>query len=307
MAVYTHIDKDILRSLQLPISSLEEIKPIAEGIDNSNYIIKANAKRYVLTIIENMKGATCAPILTSSHELSLLGLPHPKIIYRNLENNIIGKPVILAEFVEGEHITEVNNVILQNVATYLAKLHNSNYNSDIENRLSLAKLNNIAADIKGIIPVEYEIIINQALFKLNAVDMRICQRGFIHADLFPDNIKFYQDGSISGVFDFYFACEDYYLYDLAIALNAWCFDNGILNKARFDHFISIYKRESNLPEEDFAYLNLMLIRAALRIMLTRLYDKTKYKEGDLVIAKDPLEYKMILEAHMKDAYEYASF
>ena len=126
-------------------------------------------------------------------------------------------------------------------------------------------------------------------------------QGFIHADMFPDNVFFY-DNKISGVIDFYFSCIDILAYDLAIAINAWCFDkNFVFNEKKFNSLITGYSSIRNLSEEELFYLPLLSQAAAMRFLLTRLYDWFHTSKNANVVPKNPREYITKLRYHSKIA------
>ncbi len=121
--------------------------------------------------------------------------------------------------------------------------------------------------------------------------------GTIHADLFPDNVFFLGD-RLSGIIDFYFACTDFYAYDLAVCLNAWCFEpNNAFNATKARGFIASYRKLRPMPAEELAALPLLARGSALRFLLTRLYDWLNRPAGALVKPKDPLEYLRKLRFH----------
>jgi homoserine kinase type II len=123
--------------------------------------------------------------------------------------------------------------------------------------------------------------------------------GICHADLFPDNV-FFLGSELSGLIDFYFACNDFLVYDLAICLNAWCFErNNSFNVTKARHMLTAYRRERNTSDAEIAALPTIARGAAIRFLLTRLYDWLNHPEGAFVKPKDPREYLSILQFHQR--------
>ena len=130
--------------------------------------------------------------------------------------------------------------------------------------------------------------------------------GIIHADLFPDNV-FFIDDKLSGIIDFYFACNDYYAYELAICINAWCFErDNQFNISKAKSFLKQYNSVREIGTSELISLPILCRAAALRFLLTRLYDEIHRNENDLVTTKDPLEYYDKLRFHqsVKNVSEY---
>ncbi|MEM6901963.1 MAG: phosphotransferase, partial [Pseudomonadota bacterium] len=122
-------------------------------------------------------------------------------------------------------------------------------------------------------------------------------RGIIHADLFPDNV-FFRKEEFSGVIDFYFACEDFFAYEIAICMNAWCFEPDIsFNVTKARQMLKTYQATRPLSEAELAAIPLLARGSALRFLLTRLYDWLNHPEGAMVTPKDPLEYWRKLQFH----------
>ena len=135
------------------------------------------------------------------------------------------------------------------------------------------------------------------LDRLEAAWPRGLPSGVIHADLFPDNV-FFHDRELSGLIDFYFACTDAFAYDLAVCINAWCFEpDGDFNVTKARLLVGHYRDERGLAPEELAALPLLARGSALRFLLTRLYDWLNQPEGALVRPKDPLEYLRRLRFH----------
>ncbi len=131
-------------------------------------------------------------------------------------------------------------------------------------------------------------------------------KGTIHADLFPDNV-FFEGKKISGILDFYFSCHDFLIYDLAITINAWCFKRGKFNQSFFNQIISGYQSERQLTKKEKIQFNILLRGAALRFLLTRLYDKINKKKNSIVTLKDPIEYYGILIFHIQSQERFNYF
>ena len=162
-------------------------------------------------------------------------------------------------------------------------------------------LQNVKMKIKKKFKEIYDNLEKELIFIENNWPINL-PKGIIHADLFKDNI-FFLDNKISGVIDFYFSCYDFYLYDISIVINEWCFEKKekLFNKNFFDAFISNYNSQRKLLEEEISSFNILLRAAAVRILVTRLHDFIFHPNDAVVIKKDPIEYFKILKWHQENS------
>ena len=317
MAVYTEINKSELSSF-LTLYNIEEIikfTGIKEGVENSNFLMESNESKYILTIFEKRTNENDLPYFFNlMNHLNDNKIKCPQVIEDKsgkLYNFIKGKPAVVTSFLEGMSIKKIAPKHCGELGTNLAKFHLASNKLDIkrDNALGIKDLNNLVdainkldlkehKDLLNVINSEYNYLKNEISFDLPS--------GIIHADLFPDNVFFVND-QLSGIIDFYFACNDYYAYELAICINAWCFEgNNEFNISKAKSFLNQYNSIRQISEEELKFLPILARAAALRFLLTRLYDKIHHNEDYLVSSKDPQEYYEKLKFHqtVKNVSEY---
>jgi homoserine kinase type II len=213
-----------------------------------------------------------------------------------------GKPAALVTFLEGVWPRRVFPDHCRALGAALAAMHEAgrDFAGRRANDLSLASwraLNGrIGADADTVQPGLAAEIAGE-LDMLDAHWPRGLPEGVVHADLFPDNV-FFDGGAITGIIDFYFSCNDFFAYDLAVCLNAWCFEpDGAFNVTKARHLLAAYRRVRPLSADEVAALPLLCRGSALRFLLTRLYDWLHTPDGALVRPKDPLEYLYKVRFH----------
>jgi homoserine kinase type II len=308
MAVYTEVsDEDLAAFMaEFDLGPVVSCKGIAEGVENSNYLVHTRTGRYILTLYEKRVAATDLPFfLGLMQHLAARGFPCPvPVRARDGEalRVLCGRPAALISFLEGMWPRRILPWHCQEVGAALAQMHRSGADFPMErpNNLSVAGwrplfeacradadtvLQGLAAEIEA------------ELAGLEGNWPKGLPRGVIHADLFPDNV-FFLGERLSGVIDFYFACTDFTAYDLAICLNAWCFEqDGALNATKARLLLSGYRRVRPLDPLEIAALPLLARGSAMRFLLTRLYDWVNTPAGALVKRKDPKEYLQKLRFH----------
>jgi homoserine kinase type II len=308
MAVYTDIDDDQLDRLleDYDIGRAVACKGIAEGVENSNFLLQTDAGLFILTIYEKRVNAADLPwFLGLLGHLSGRGFPCPVPLVRKdgqVLSQAAGKPAAIVSFLNGRWPRKARPFHAQGVGRGLAQLHvtSEGFSGVRENALSLASwrplLENCGTESDRVMPGLYDALSDE-LDQLEASWPRDLPTGVIHADLFPDNV-FFIDQNLSGIIDFYFACNDAYAYDLAICLNAWCFEtDGAFNITLARQMLHAYRAERPLTRAEFDALPLLARGAALRFLLTRLYDWLNHPEGAMVTPKNPLEYWDKLRFH----------
>ena len=313
MAVYTDLKKEeVVTFLSLyNIGSLVSFSGITEGIENSNYHLKTSTNDFILTLFEKRTDKNDLPFFINiMMYLNEREFKCPKPIVDNKGGylqRLSGKPALIVNFLEGKSKTELTIQDIFTVGSTMAKMHvcSKNYNMKRKNSLS----------ILGWEELLYKCDTSISKTILNEIEPRIIEeirhsldfcknnwpknlpKGFIHADMFPDNV-FFKNNKISGVIDFYFSCTDILVYDLAIAVNAWCFDNDeIFNKNKFKSLIDGYQSIRKLSKEELFYLPLLSQAAALRFLLTRIYDWAHTPKNANVIPKNPKEYIQKMRFH----------
>ena len=307
MAVYTKLNdqevKEILANYNLP--KLISHSEISEGVENSNFLLQNVGQKYVMTIFEKRVQQQDLPFyIKLMQHLRQKNIPCPDVI-ANKNNDYLfyfkNKTGLILSFVEGKTATEVSKDICTQLGGFLASFHLAvaDFPLSRTNDFSINKINDIFSQLTDKIPHKQEKEIKQILDDINQQELPNMPRGIIHADLFPDNL-FFTNNKISAIIDFYFACTDYLIYDLAICINAWCF----AEKDKIRSLIAGYEQVRPLNSAEKQHLKTMCQIAALRFFSTRLYDLHFSDPNALVQHKDPQEYfeKIIYYATNKDIY-----
>jgi len=308
MAVYTEISDDELTAFvaAYDIGHPVSLKGIAEGVENSNYLLQTDRDNYILTIYEKRVSARDLPFfLGLMDHLAGQGFPCPTPIHGRdgaALRQVAGKPAAIVSFLEGISVRRPTTKNCAPVGAALAAMHltGDDFSTRRANALSVADwrplYDRTKADADS---VEQGLAANiaQELDYIERSWPRDLPSGVIHADLFPDNVFFLQD-RLSGFIDFYFACNDYYAYDIAVCLNAWCFEtDGSFNITKAKALLTAYRKKRPITPEELAALPVLARGAALRFLLTRLYDWLNQVPDALVRPKDPLEYWRKLHFH----------
>jgi homoserine kinase type II len=308
MAVYTDVPDDELRAFlaDYALGEVVSCKGIAEGIENSNYLLRTERGTYILTLYERRVAPRDLPFfLDLMDHLAQKGIACPTPIRGNdgaALRQLCGRPAAIVAFLDGMWPRRVRPAHCAALGHALAALHEAgrDFAGRRVNALSVAgwrllyescraRADEVRAGLEAELGQEVEALANAWPTQL--------PQGVIHADLFPDNVFFRAD-TLTGLIDFYFACNDFLAYDIAICLNAWCFEeDGSFNVTKARALIAGYRAVRPLDEAELAALPLLARGAALRFLLTRLYDLLNHPEGALVRPKDPLEYLAKLRFH----------
>ncbi|MDP1631305.1 MAG: homoserine kinase [Caulobacter sp.] len=308
MAVYTDISDDELATLlaDFDIGQAIAFKGIAEGVENSNFLLETDRGRFILTLYERRVRPEDLPyFLGLLGWLADHGFPSARpVADRNGQTlkEVRGKPAAIVEFLTGISVRRPTAAHCREAGAGLARLHlaGQGYPGRRENDLGhdawsamFARLWDAAEELKpGLADT-----IRADLDYLGRHWPQGLPVGVIHADFFPDNV-FFRDGTFAAAFDFYFACDDAYAYDLGVALNAWCFESdGSFNLTASRAFLAGYQAHRPLSVEERAALPILAHGAAMRFFLTRLNDWGATPEGALVRPHDPLEYERKLAVH----------
>ena len=308
MAVYTDISDDELATLlaDFDIGQAIAFKGIAEGVQNSNFLLETEAGRYIMTLYERGVRADELPyFLNLLTWLANHDFPSARPVAdreRRVLKTVRGKPAALVEFLIGISARRPTATHCREAGAGLARLHlaGQGYPGRRENDLGQDAWGPLFAGLwdaaEGLKP-GLSNTIRADLDYLGRDWPRDLPTGVIHADFFPDNV-FFRDGKFAAAFDFYFACDDAYAYDLAVALNAWCFEaDGSFNLTAGRAMLAGYQAHRPLTAEERAALPILAHGAAMRFFLTRLNDWGSTPAGALVRPKDPLEYERKLAVH----------
>lgn len=301
MAVYTHVDhqkiEDLLASYD--IGALVSLKGIAEGVENSNFLLDTDQGRYILTVYEKRMRSEDLPFfLGLKSYLSNKGFPCPVPI-ADRENVVIhtllDKPAAIVSFLPGKGVRRIHNYHVGALGAAMAELHiaGNDFSGSRANDLGLASwkqmFDRFADGMERYKPGLADQVHEHLVFLESHWPERL-PAGIIHADLFPDNV-FFQGEALTGVIDFYFACTDMYIYDLAVCLNAWCFEHhNEFNITKAKLLLSRYHKIRPLQSAEIDALPVVATGAAMRFFLTRMHDWLHQVEGALVVPKDPMEY-----------------
>ncbi|KGF67743.1 serine kinase [Hoeflea sp. BAL378] len=312
MAVYTDVNEDQLRTFlgEYDVGTLLSYKGIAEGVENSNFLLRTTAGTFILTLYEKRVNRDDLPFFIGLMDhLALKGLSCPLPITRRDGGHLgelAGRPAAMVSFLDGAWLRKPQAQHCREVGRALAEMHLAGRDFSIRrvNALSVAgwrplwdgsrdRADEVQPGLKAEIDADLEALERGWPDSL--------PEGVIHADLFPDNVFFIGD-RLSGLIDFYFACNDFLVYDVAICLNAWCFEpDGAFNHTKGMSLIDGYVSVRPLEPREVDALPLLARGAALRFFLTRLHDWLTTPEGALVVKKDPLEYLRKLRFHRKVA------
>ncbi|MBW3096929.1 homoserine kinase [Pseudohoeflea coraliihabitans] len=317
MAVYTDVTEEDLCALlaAYDVGTLLSYKGIAEGVENSNYLLRTSADTFILTLYEKRVNPDDLPFfLGLMDHLAANGLTCPQPIRRRdgaALSTLAGRPAALISFLDGAWPRKPTAAHCREVGRALARMHlaGEGFALHRENALSVEgwrPLWNQASDRADEVEPGLGAEIEAELTRLEAAwpappsgdaSADALPAGIIHADLFPDNVFFIGE-RLSGLIDFYFACNDLLAYDLGIALNAWCFEaDGAFNLTKGMALLDGYQSRRPLTPAESDVLPLLARGAALRFLLTRLYDWLATPPGALVVKKDPLEYLRKLRFH----------
>jgi homoserine kinase type II len=310
MAVYTDVgDADLEAFLSAyDLGALLSFKGIAEGVENSNFLLHTESGNYILTLYEKRVAEADLPFFLALMEhLAERNIQCPLPVKGrdgNALRKVAGRPAAIISFLEGIGVRRPQTHHCGAVGRALAEMHEAGRDFRLKraNALSrdgwrpLFEMSRARADT--VEPGLAAFVDAELIFLESAWPVGLPQ-GVIHADLFPDNV-FFLKGKLSGLIDFYFACNDLLAYDLAVCLNAWCFEpDNAFNITRGRAMIQGYENVRKLESDERAKLPILARGAALRFLLTRLYDWLTVPAGALVTPKDPKEYLRKLRFHQR--------
>jgi len=308
MAVYTDVSDEDIRAFvaEYDIGAVASFKGIAEGVENSNFLLLTDRAPFIVTLYEKRVHREDLPFfLGLMDHLAARGVPCPTPIHgRDGEalRELCGRPAAIISFLTGVWPRRIQPDHCAALGAALAEMHRAGADFPIRraNALSVSgwrPLLDACRDRADTVRAGLAETLETELAALEACWPDDLPVGVIHADLFPDNV-FFEGFELTGLIDFYFACNDFFAYDLAVCLNAWCFERrGEFNVTKARRLLSSYRAHRALSPVEIAALPLLARGAALRFLLTRLYDWLNQVEGALVRPKDPLEYLHKLRFH----------
>ena len=311
MAVYTKLSQNQLKDFisKYNLGELIDYKEIKDGIENTNYFIKTQKGKFILTLYEKRVEEKDLPffigLMRNLFDKSYLS-PEPIINKNgNYISEVAGKKAAIVSFLDGTAKKILSPENCYEVGMHAAKLHliTKNLSGQRENKLSVNSWRRIYDKVKkdcSKIHSKLPEIIDKNLDIIERSWPKNIPSGIIHADLFPDNI-FFRNDKLSGIIDFYFSCNDFYAFEIAVCLNALCFEgrneNLSFNVTKAKKFVDGYSNVRKLSEEEKISLKVLCQGAAIRFLLTRVFDYLNLIDGAIVKIKDPIEYLKRLEFH----------
>jgi homoserine kinase type II len=317
MAVYTQVDDQTLNAFLAgyDVGEATSFKGIAEGVENSNYLLETTRGRFILTLYEKRANPEDLPYFLNMMEHIAAGGVPTAVPVRDRKGTALqtlaGRPACLITFLSGVSVQHMEEPHCAALGTVLAAMHKAaaDFPEVRTNDLSLSGWQALADKTRARadeVQPGLAAIIEAELLSLATNWPEGLPTGTIHADLFPDNVLFTGE-TITGVIDFYFGCTDMLAYDLAVCLNAWCFDDShTFMPGHAKRLIEMYDTHRSLTSAEISALPLLCRGAALRFLLTRLYDWLNPVEGAVVRPKNPLDYLKRLQFHqqIRDTAEY---
>ncbi len=317
MAVYTEVCDEDLKAFiaQYDLGEVVSYKGIAEGVENTNFLLQTTKDIFVLTLYERRVAQQDLPFFLGLMEhLAGNGIACPTPIHGSdgeALRQLCGRPAAVISFLHGMWPRRIRPQHCAGLGEAMAHMHiaGASYGLCRANDLSVGGWRPLFQQIEGgadEVKPGLARELGAELEKLEQGWPDNLPTGIIHGDLFPDNV-FFLDGGLSGIIDFYFACNDFFAYDLAVCLNAWCFeDDGSFNITKARQLLLSYREVRPFSAAELDALPLLARGSALRFLLTRLYDWLNHPEGAWVKPKDPLEYLEKLHFHQgaKGAGDY---
>jgi homoserine kinase type II len=311
MAVYTEVPDEALVTFLTgyDLGRVRSFKGIAEGVENSNYLLRADAGQFILTLYEKRVKESDLPFFIGLMEhLAQRGVTCPQPVRaKNGEalGRLCGRAAAIVTFLDGVWLRRPQAIHCGQVGEALARMHEAGADFTQFQRPNALDISGWPQLVETAAPRADEVApglrdeMTAELAKLQAIWPSGLPGGVIHADLFPDNVFFLGD-ALTGLIDFYFACNDSFAYDLGVCLNAWCFEpDGQFNVSKGMAMIRGYEKRRPLTAAEVEALPILARGSALRFMLTRLVDWLNVPPGAKVTPKNPLEYLAKMRFHQR--------
>ena len=313
MAVYTRVNSKDISYIEknYNIGKIKSFTGIKKGIENTNYLLKTENKKFILTLFEKRVQEKDLPFFMNLMEKlnkHKINCPEPQ---RNKKGGFLikikSKTASIVSFVEGKDKLKLNSKNCYEIGKNIAKLHIASKKIKLyrKNSLSLKdwpKLLNKIGNKSKIISPNLNGLMKDSFLEIKNKWPKNLPYGIIHADLFIDNI-FFKKNKFHGYIDFYFACNDFLMYEIAICINALCFDKKnnkfVFNKKKSTNLIKGYSKIRRISDREKKTLNILCRGAALRYLLTRTYDYLNTPKSAVIKIKNPREYIQKLKVHNK--------
>lgn len=307
MSVFTTVTPDELRSWLrgYDVGELLDLQGINAGIENTNYFVTTSGGRWVLTLFEKLSAAELPFYLGLMAHLARLGVPSANPVADrkgSFLGTLNGKPAALVVRLDGRDVEAPSAAQCAAIGAVLAQLHlaGQSYPARMDNPRGAAWWTAVQSEVLPFVSAEDAALLRDEIAFQAGIAREQLPRGAIHADLFRDNVLFSAD-RVAGVIDFYFACTDALLYDVAIAVNDWCVNSdGGFDAPRIHAFLDAYAAVRRFTPEEQAAWPAMLRAGALRFWVSRLYDFHLPRAGELTHAKDPGHFRHILALRIRD-------
>ncbi len=319
MAVYTKISKKDISYInrKFDIEKILEFKGIKKGIENTNYLLKSKSKKFILTIFEKRVAKKELPFFMNlMDKLNKLKINCPKPQMKKDGEyliNLKNKAACIVSFLNGKDKKSLNFKNCYDIGKMIAEMHRYTKKINLTRKNSMG-VKNLDPLLKSIRFKSQKIANLENFLKYNFKDIKTkwpknLPNGVIHGDLFIDNI-FFKNNRLSGVIDFYFAANDFFMYEIAICVNALCFDKKkskyVLNKKKVKNLIKGYEKIRKISIKEKKSLNILCRGAAIRYFMTRLYDYSSTPKTALIKIKNPKEYyqKLVIHNNLRTYKDY---
>ena len=317
MAVYTKISKKEISYInnKFEVEKIINFKGIKQGIENTNYLLKSRNNKFILTIFEKRVSQKEIPFFMKlMDQLNNFKINCPKPLKNKRGNYLIrikNKTACVVSFLDGKDKKKLNLKNCFDIGKMIAQIHLSSKKIKLyrKNSMGIKNLNPLLNSIKFNKFRNIEKFLKNNFRNIKKKWPKGLPNGIIHGDLFIDNI-FFKNNKLSGIIDFYFAANDYFMYEIAICVNALCFDKKnlkfLINKNKIKNLIKGYESIKKISIKEKKSLNILCRGAAMRYFLTRLYDYTNTPKTAFIKIKDPREYyqKLVIHNNLKTYKDY---
>jgi len=307
MSVYTEVGRDELIAFlnDYAVGELVSYEGISDGIENTNYFVNTEQGQFVLTLFEQHEFDELGYFLDVMTFFYQYDIPsaHPAADKQGRYlKTLCGRPAALVMRLSGRGVNSVATIAqCQAIGDVLGKMHlkGQQFESKRTTERGHDWRQQMAEKVLPLLDADATLLLQDELEFQAAYSSLDLPFGVTHSDLFRDNALFDGD-KLKGIIDFYYACDEYLLYDVAVAVNDWCVDDsGLVESTRYDAFMAAYSKQRSLTDNEISNWNLILRAAALRFWLSRLQDKLFPREGELTQIKDPQFFQNILSEHRK--------